>query len=222
MVKLFVLKIDDNNADILLDKMSLLSCDEKSKADRFKYKKDKALSLGGRLILFCFANRYTDDNYVNLNIINDLNEFCPENMADFKIEYDELGKGYVNQESNLFYNISHSGDYVVCAFSNKNIGVDIQKIKPLKENFAKRFFNDKDNEYIMSDKNVDKDKMIRVWTAKESYSKLTGKGISGGFNGFWEDFDEMKIKDYKTNEKLAEILEFAVDSDYYCTVCSSL
>ena len=239
MIRLFVLKIDDNNEDILLSKMSLLSCEEKEKADRFKYPRDKALSLGGRLLLFCFGNRFRDENYVNLNFVNDLEEFKKENMADFDIRYDELGKGYVNQnnyvnhnkntdpvapkeaEDNIYYNISHSGDYVVCAFSDAPVGVDIQKIKPLKENFAKRYFNERDNSYIESPGESEKtDRMIKVWTAKESYSKLTGKGISGGFNGFYEDFEKMRTIDAQTGQELAEITEFTVDSAYYCFASS--
>ncbi len=239
MIKLFVLKIDDNNEDILLSKMSLLSCEEKDKADRFKYPRDKALSLGGRLLLFCFGNRFREENYVNLNFVNDLEEFKKENMADFEIRYDELGKGYVNQinyvnhngnvdpeapkeaKDNIYYNISHSGDYVVCAFSDAPVGVDIQKIKPLKENFAKRYFNEKDNIYIESVGESEKtDRMIKVWTSKESYSKLTGKGISGGFNGFYEDFEKMRTIDARTGQELAEITEFTVDSAYYCFASS--
>ncbi len=239
MIRLFVLKIDDNNEDILLSKMSLLSCEEKDKAVRFKYPRDKALSLGGRLLLFCFGNRFMNENYVNLNHIDDLDEFNKENMADFEIKYDELGKGYVNQygyanhndnadsevlkeaEDNFYYNISHSGDYVVCAFSDKPVGVDIQKIKSLKENFAKRYFNERDNIYIESVSESEKtDRMIKVWTAKESYSKLTGKGISGGFNGFYEDFEKMRTIDAETDREIAEITEFAVDPAYYCFASS--
>ena len=45
MIKIFVYQLDEKNADILLDKMSLLSLKEKEKVLKYKYDKDRALSL---------------------------------------------------------------------------------------------------------------------------------------------------------------------------------
>ena len=63
MIKVFAYKLDENNADILLDKMSLLSLKEKEYVCRYKYEKDRLRSLIGRLLLLNFADIYTDDSF---------------------------------------------------------------------------------------------------------------------------------------------------------------
>ena len=56
------------------------------------------------------------------------------------IQTGEFGKPYISGD-NIHYNISHSGDYVVCAVSNHEIGVDIQKVTGDHMKLAKRFFH---------------------------------------------------------------------------------
>ncbi len=71
--------------------------------------------------------------------------------------------------------ISHKDRYLVVAFSDGEIGVDIERpcdnegvIK-----IARRYFGDKENESV----NTIAD-FYRAWTKKESYAKLTTQGIS--------------------------------------------
>ena len=218
MIKIFAYKLDENNADILLDKMSLLSLKEKEYVCRYKYEKDRLRSLIGRLILFCFCDRYKRDSFKELNFISGTDEFIKENMSDITIAVDENGKGRIENRENLFFNISHSKDYVVLALSDKEVGIDIQEIKPLKANVPKRFFTDIDNEYIDQNEDERIERFTKVWSAKESFAKLTGNGIGEGFASFYEDFEKMVIIDAKTNEEKAKISEISVDEKYKCFV----
>ena len=45
------------------------------------------------------------------------------------IEYGTHGKPYVKNVENFFFNISHSGKWVVIAFGVSELGVDIEKIR---------------------------------------------------------------------------------------------
>ena len=82
MIKIFAYKIDENNADILLDKMSLLSLKEKEYVCRYKYVKDQLRSLTGRLMLLAFADRYTDDCYKEINYISDMFSFVKSSVPE--------------------------------------------------------------------------------------------------------------------------------------------
>ena len=218
MIKIFAYKLDENNADILLDKMSLLSLKEKEYVCRYKYEKDRIRSLIGRLMLFCFCDRYKDDCFEEINFVSGPDEFIKENISDITIAVDENGKGRIENRDELFFNISHSKDYVVLALSDKEVGIDIQEIKPLKANIPKRFFTDTDNEYIDQSEEGKIERFTQVWAAKESFAKLTGNGIGEGFASFFEDFEKMVIIDAKTYEEKAKIAEVIIDEKYKCFV----
>ena len=216
MVKIFVFKVDNKNEDILVDKMSLLSLKEREKLSKYKYDKDRNLSLAGRLMLYCFGERFKDEKYGELNFVTDLNEFCEKNIADFEIIYGEIGKGAVKDRDDLHFNISHSKDYCVLALSDEEVGIDIQEIKEIRADIAGRFFEKRDNDYIDEKEDKKKERFIEVWCAKESYAKLTGRGIGEGFSTFYEDFDKMELFDAETNEKKGYLKRYEIDPGYIC------
>ena len=63
-------------------------------------------------------------------------------------EYLQNGKPRLLKYLNFFYNISHSGDYAICAVSDSEVGVDIQKIRKPDMRIAKRYFTE--DEYNLS------------------------------------------------------------------------
>jgi len=65
--------------------------------------------------------------------------------------------------------LSHSGHLVICAVSEQEIGADIQIRRPFSAGVQQRFFTEQEREHM---------DMLRLWTLKESYGKLTGEGIS--------------------------------------------
>ena len=120
----------------------------------------------------------------------------------------------------LCYNLSHSGDYVICAASNFSVGCDIEKIKEAPINVAKRYFCESEILYLdkIPKENRDDD-FFRLWTIKESYVKMLKKGLSMGLNSFEVSFDEgVRIK--KNNEYVdCHIKEYNLEG-YKISVCS--
>ena len=49
------------------------------------------------------------------------------NIKDRTLKYGEYGKPYL-ASGDLFFNLSHCGDMVVCAVCDREVGVDIQRI----------------------------------------------------------------------------------------------
>ncbi len=96
----------------------------------------------------------------------------------------EYGKPFIMPGTHLF-NISHSGDYVVCVIDNSEVGVDIEKIKKIDFEIAKRFFNEMEHNFLSSLDTLNKlPAFYRLWTMKESYIKALGKGLSKKLNSF--------------------------------------
>ena len=81
----------------------------------------------------------------------------------------------------MYFNLSHSYDYVVCAVSDQPIGCDIEKIGKNREKIAKHFFSVDERAYLESFGGDERlTEFYRLWTMKESYLKMTGEGLAHG------------------------------------------
>ena len=99
--------------------------------------------------------------------------------GEYEVHYADGEKPRLICSKKLFFNISHSADFVVLALSDEEVGCDIQEIRAYNPKVAKRHYCE--NETALIDKSDDKDGVfIRLWALKESILKFTGKGISGG------------------------------------------
>lgn len=88
---------------------------------------------------------------------------------------DSNGKPIVD---GIYFNLSHSGDLVICAVSEKPVGCDIEKIKDAPKQVAERSFTDAEKEYLQQfSGDAYNREFFRIWTEKESYLKMTGQGI---------------------------------------------
>ena len=79
----------------------------------------------------------------------------------------------------IYFNISHSGEYVLCAVSEKPVGCDIEKAENAPFEITDSVFLPSERKYIAEAQN-DADKLrrfFRLWTMKESYIKMTGEGL---------------------------------------------
>ena len=89
------------------------------------------------------------------------------------------GKPYLKDFPHVHFNISHSGEYVVCVVSDKPVGVDIQKIVRYNPDVAKKICDKK--ELMQIDASSDKEsEFTKLWTQKEAVLKMLGTGIAGG------------------------------------------
>ena len=112
------------------------------------------------------------DNIISAKLCELIKEY--DHKYDYDIEYTEKGKP-VYSNSDIHFNLSHAGDYVVCAVSDRAVGIDIERIRKNAIKVAERFFTQEECDWIADD-NL---RFCRVWTLKEAYAKLTGEGIAG-------------------------------------------
>ena len=92
-----------------------------------------------------------------------------------QIAYEENGKPYIDGKEDLFYNISHSGNKVIIVLSGQPVGIDIQATVPYKEALVNKICS-------MEERDAHGNDLVRhlnlIWAVKESYTKLTGQGIT--------------------------------------------
>ena len=86
------------------------------------------------------------------------------------------GKPAVSLLPGLHFSLTHSGAWGVCAFSSRPVGLDLQLHRSFSppEVLSRRFFHPREDAFLARGDYRD---FFPLWSAKESYVKLTGRGF---------------------------------------------
>ncbi len=94
------------------------------------------------------------------------------------------GKPHVVGCPSFNYNISHGGDWVVLAWDHRPVGIDVEPLDEARDvrSLAARFFTPDEQAHIAAapTHTAACNRFYALWTAKESYLKYTGDGLSHG------------------------------------------
>lgn len=142
-------------------------------------------------------------------------------FVDSDVDIDKHGKPYfVNSE--LKFNLSHSGRYVVAAVSDYEVGIDIQKKKADKHRIAEKNFLQGECAYINAGANDEErhQRFCEVWTLKEAYLKNIGMGLRKPLNSFEILFrpEGPVIK----NQTEFKCTQFKMNDKYIVSVCRDI
>ena len=95
----------------------------------------------------------------------------------------------------VYFNLSHSGDMVLCTISDVPVGCDLERVTDAPLEVADRYFSERERRYIDKARNHPEinRRFFRLWTMKESYMKMTGEGISISPECIEIDIDAMTV-----------------------------
>ena len=98
-------------------------------------------------------------------------------------------------EPDQVFNLSHSGNYVLCSISTEKeakVGCDIETIKETRMRVAKRFFLPSETAYIerQPSEKAEAEAFYRLWVLKESFMKAVRRGMGLDTRSFEIGFDE--------------------------------
>ncbi len=134
----------------------------RQKIASIKNVRDRCRSLGASLALNAALQRY--------------------GLCEGSMEYvlGDQGKPMLRDYPELHFSLSHAGDYAICSMGNQEIGNDIERVRPGKLRVADRFFAEAEKEWLyQADLPEEQEsRMFRLWTMKESFLKVTGRGMS--------------------------------------------
>lgn len=160
MITLWIMNTEKEKVRIA-DYLSVLTRQEKEKALRFRFEDDRTRSiLGAYLIHKAFEEDFPNKEYALEQNCNG-KPYYPKSLMATKESY---------------FNLSHSGNLVVLARSNCDLGVDVEQIRDIKINNFHRILTDDEKEAIKSSDNSI-NAFLELWTKKEAFVKATGKGI---------------------------------------------
>lgn len=92
---------------------------------------------------------------------------CPH--GDATVHRDEHGKPFAN---GAYLSIAHCDDIVVCAVDQSPVGIDVERIRAIKDTLIDRVCTAEEAVYVRAcDSNR---RFCEIWTAKEAYVKMTG------------------------------------------------
>ncbi len=136
----------------------------------------------------------------------------------------ENGKPFLVNHPDIFFNLSHSGNTVMCAVSDTEVGCDVQKITSSDLRIADRFFHESEAKALskISDENERRILFFRMWTLKESYIKATGRGFSLPLRDFCISLENGSIFVTRKNGITDDFSfkEYFTDDGYCCCVCA--
>ncbi len=149
---------------------ALLAEDERERANRFHFERDRNAYTAGRGMLRDLLGRYLS-----------------EPPAVLEISYSEYGKPLLHG-SDLQFNLAHSGGIVLFAFTlQAMVGVDLEVEREMSDAvaIAERFFSPGERETLRS---LPQEEQIpaffRCWSRKEAFIKAVGEGLSYPLDAF--------------------------------------
>ena len=84
---------------------------------------------------------------------------------------------YIGNENEIFFNLSHGQELIAVACADCEVGIDAESMRKVRENAMRRTCTRKEWEWLQQSEQKELD-FLRLWTLKESYMKMTGKGFS--------------------------------------------
>ena len=177
--------------------------------ERFRLDEDFQRGLMGCLLLRYMVRRFT-----------------PASEGALLLGMGEFGKPYLVEYPELHFSLSHSGTWVVCALSSSPVGIDVEEIKSMDLDNSAPYFTCSEHSDLLSKAPADRlGHFFNLWTAKESYVKMTGAGLKYPLNGFavvWSESGNAHIvsDDHRGNDvqvAVSDVLE-----RYKLAVCARL
>ena len=184
---------------------SMLSTEEKSRADSYRYQTDRDTFVTCRGLLRVLLGVYTG-----------------ENPMDVELTASPSGKPMTR--GSVDFSVSHSSNYALIAVSEEgSIGVDVEQVRPLPllNEMAARLFHPSQTEVVMGLPEVERLRLyFKAWTINESIKKAVTPQPTEQVL----DIAELERLSPRGEVSLLESTGFRVytfqpRADYYASVC---
>ena len=205
MVKVYIANVTVLKDEDLYRKLyARLDAERRAKADRFRFPKDRRLSVGaGALLMYALQK---------------------ENVGNVSIEVKPTGKPYLAGKESLFFNLSHSENMVMCAVADKEVGCDVERTTEFDGALASYVMTRQELQQIygLESEAKQQEMFFRLWTLKESYMKATGLGIRLEPGNFGMKVEKESISVIPPVDEREFYFKGYYMDDGYCYSCCSL
>jgi 4'-phosphopantetheinyl transferase len=148
-----------------------LDDDERARAGRFRFERDRIRFVARRLLL-----RQVLSGYLGL---------APA-MVCYRTS--PMGRPELQPAAGVTFSVSHSdGLAIVAVARGRLVGVDVERVRPIADglDLARGFFAPREYEHLRTTTEAGRSRaFLELWTRKESYVKAIGAGMSMPFDEF--------------------------------------
>ena len=203
MIRVFTMKAVGK--DFLAASWSPYLTEERKKlADRKKGERERQLFLGAEVLL-------------NLS----LQQVDARIPIPAKYKRNEHGKPYLEDRQGIYVNWSHSGDYVICAVADREVGIDLQYAgKEPKESLVRKLLQPEELHFYEHTPVAERQRLFyEYWAVKESFLKALGTGFAAPLDRFYVEFARMSGADdvlEKSAIKNPRIMQNINKNQYRC------
>lgn len=152
------------NESLVTELLAMLSADERERADRFHFDRDR--------------NRFI---VARGSLRSILGSYLSREPAELGFSYAQYGKPSL-AGNEISFNLSHANELALIAITrDRRIGVDIEFIRPdfASEQIAERFFSGQEVDVLRAlPPDQQAEAFFSCWTRKEAYIKAIGEGMS--------------------------------------------
>jgi len=189
----------ENHENLLQNSLAKFPSDFQDRIKKFRRWQDAQFSILGREMLF-----------------KGIEEVKKQNCPIGEIKYTMYNKPYF-EDSLVEFNISHSGEIVVCALSDEHqMGIDIEVITNIELQDFKSQMTEK--EWSTVNNSGDKrETFFNYWTQKEAVIKAHGQGLSLPLKSF-----EIRDNSTQINDQIFYLKEVSIDKNYKCYISSKI
>lgn len=87
----------------------------------------------------------------------------------------ETGKPYLPAFPQFHFSLCHADGFAVCAVDSVPVGVDLEPVRPLRQNIAARYFPPAEQAMVLHRPEA----FFELWVIREALAKATGLGLAG-------------------------------------------
>lgn len=203
MINQYALKLDKELTSSQLRDLSLVVTDERrKKSERYLYTKDiERCLVSEALLIYLLKEKYLMKN------------------KDIIFSFSQYGKPFL-KGSKLEFNISHSGDWIVCTIADNPVGVDVEIIQFLDFKSIYRTFSKEEILYFSDlDLAQTENLFFKLWTLKESFVKYNGKGLIYPFDSFSIDITNLSIFIDDSDIEDVSFYSKKLDDEHWYAIC---
>lgn len=204
MAEIFAVNIEEGVSDSQYRRLfSGAGSGRGAKALRYRFKADERRCIyAGALLRYVLSNK---------------------GIYDYRLRYNEYGKPYLLNAGAPFFNLSHSGKWVLCGISDHEIGVDVEQMGEVETDIARQFFHPQEYAAIecAAATGNESEAFFSIWTLKESYIKYLGAGMSVPLDSFFFCIEGGAVTLHAPAATLPHTKLFDMDKYHKAAVCTS-